>query len=74
MAAPNLKDIAGKILNRDMDAWLLAQRADERTMDWIARQIAIETNGAVTPTKGAVWIWLRDLGATGPDDAEQAAS
>lgn len=66
MAVPSLKTLASVVLNRDMDAWLLAQHADERSCEWMARQIAKDTNGVVTPDRSTVWTWMRALLA---DDA-----
>lgn len=61
MPTPSLKDIAGRLLDRDMDAWIMEMRADERTDDWIARKISEDTNGVITPTKDTVWLWRRDM-------------
>lgn len=73
---PNLKELAGRLLDRDMDAWLLEQKADERTDDWIARKIAEETNGVITPTDSTVWMWRRDLRLKNDvtETADEAAS
>ena len=72
MAAPSLKDLAGRILNRDMDAWLLAQHEDDRNCTWMARQIGIDTDGVVCPDRKTVWTWLRAL--LDADDSATAAS
>lgn len=74
MPMPNLKEIAGRLLDRDMDAWIAEQKADERTDDWIARKIAEETNGAVTPSSTTVWLWRRDTRRAAAAEAAKEAS
>ena len=61
MPAPNLKELAARLLKRDMDAWIVEMRADERTDDWIARKIAEETEGVITPNSDTIGLWRRQM-------------
>jgi hypothetical protein len=58
-------ELAAERLGEDIEAWVTAHRADERTWHWIARQLAEKTGVQIT----AQW-----LGRLYGDRAESGAA